>query len=146
MSLFLESFMTFARAVTHADRSMVVDETLTAVASHNLNAEALTAANFQQLAADVLAEALRSGQPIITNNMVTNPLDAPTTNVSFNDLRIVVAIPLITHGAVYLDRSVKQGVFTRDQVDQLMQFGLQLIQGGHTNLTADEMQQQFSAP
>ncbi len=145
MSNFLTEFMNFALQVTKAERALAVDSNLKAVSSTNVDAKALATQSFNELVGYVLSQAVEKQQPVITNNVVTNPLEAPKTNTSFSDLRIVVAVPIEGVGAIYLDRPVKMGVITREQVDRLIAFALTLIELGSTHLSAEQMMQQYAA-
>jgi hypothetical protein len=145
MSKFLIEFMNFALHVTKAERALAVDATLKAVGSTNVDPKLLSTQAFSDMVGHVLTQAVEKEQAVITNNVVTNPLEAPKTNTSFSDLRIVVGLPIKGMGAIYLDRPVKLGVITRDQVERLIAFALTLIELDNTNISAEQMQQHYAA-
>jgi hypothetical protein len=93
----------------------------------------------------VVEESMTTQTAVLTNNAISNPLDAPKTNTSFADLRVIVAIPVKGHGAVYLDRPIKFGVIGRDILDKLTKYAQKLVEDNHLTLTSDEMLAQFGA-
>lgn len=122
----LRSFMHVAQAATHAERGVAMDATLTPRATINVEAGVLESAKFNEVLIKTAANALAQDEPIITNNMISDPKLAPDTNVHFNDLRLVVAIPLAGEGVIYLDQHVRHGVFERDTIDKLMMLARQV--------------------
>lgn len=115
---FLSTFMRLAQQKTGADRALACDAVLNVVDSVRVQATDLSMGDFDGFAA--LREALSTGEPLITNNLISDPTQAPITNTSFGNLRIVVIIPVQNVGAVYLDRPVRNGVITQKTVERLM--------------------------
>jgi hypothetical protein len=145
MSSFLANFMQFSLKVTSAQRALAVDSALNAVSTEGVDEKVLGSSSFTEFAAQVLSDALKAGAAVITNNIITDPSQAPKTNTSFSDLRIVVAFPVGSLGAIYLDRPVKMGVISRDQVDRLIAFSRQLVADGQTHLSVEDMMQRYGA-
>jgi len=56
---------------------------------------------------------------------------------------MVVAIPVPEHGAVYLDQRIRQGVFPRDLVERLNEFGRYLISNEKTAIDLAEFDALF---
>lgn len=140
----LEEFITFVLQVTQAERCLIVDESLRARASRHFDAATLGSDAFLNLASQVLGHAIETGHPVITNNVIINPDEAPTTNTSFADLRIVVGLPIPQVGALYMDRMVKRGVFDRELLERLIRFSSAVLTGDSA-LSADDMARQFQA-
>lgn len=138
----LEDFLTFVLNVTKAERGLLVDDGLRVHASRHLDAAVLASESFMELASQVLAQAIETGQPVIANNVVTNPDEAPTTNTAFADLRVIVGLPIARVGALYLDRVVKHGVFDRQQLERLMRFSAEALTAERA-LSADDLARGF---
>ncbi len=119
-STILEPFLYAARSITGAERGLVVDTNMHILQTVNLDPAIAAAADFIESATQILRDAIAQGEPIVTNNVITDPAQAPTTNTNFSDLRVVVAIPVKHEGAVYLEKHIKNGVIDRDTVDKLM--------------------------
>lgn len=140
----LASLMQIAIQQTGADRAMVCDTHLAIVGSVNLEqAEILS-----ERLTDVVQKAIASGQPVITNNAVRDPANAPLTKTNFDNLRGVVVIPVAGVGALYLDRPLKQGIIAKSTVNRLMKVAEQASKDDQTEPTADklgELYQQTSA-
>ncbi|MDX1993292.1 MAG: hypothetical protein SF029_12945 [bacterium] len=117
---FLENFMKAARQITKAERSMVVDIDLDVLATANLEASVLESPQFANFANAVLRQAVESNGIVITNNIITDPSDAPDTNTNFSDLRVIVTLPLEGHGALYLDQHIRHGIIPRDVIERLV--------------------------
>lgn len=145
MSSFLANFMQFALKVTGAQRALAVDSALNAISAAGVDDKVLGSNSFNEFAAQVLSDALSTNAAVITNNIITDPSQAPKTNTSFSDLRIVVAFPVAELGAVYLDRPVKMGVISREQIDRLITFSRQLVASGQTHLSIEDMMQRYGA-
>jgi hypothetical protein len=86
--------------------------------SVRVQASELSIGDFDGFAA--VREALATGEPLITNNLIRDPAQAPITNTSFGNLRIVVIIPVPNVGAIYLDQPVRNGVIAQKTVERLM--------------------------
>ena len=140
---FLTNFMRFAQATTRAERSMALDLELNIHDRMNVDDALLNEEEFADLLRNAIDEAINTDDVVITNNLITDPEDAPKTNVHLHELRMVVAIPVPGHGAVYLDQRIRQGVFPRDLVEKLNEFGRYLVDNDKTNLSASEYNDLF---
>jgi hypothetical protein len=143
MSDFLANFMQFALKQTNAERGLAVDTDLNTQSVVGLDAKAMSSQSFTDLTAKVLHDAITTQNPVMTNNIIADLSEAPKTNTSFTDLRMVVAIPVAQFGAIYIDRPIKFGVISRDLIEKITLFGNQLATSGATQLTVDEMIAQF---
>lgn len=131
----LASLLQIAIQQTGADRAMVCDTHLAVVGSVNLDqAEILS-----ERLTDVVQKAIASGQPVITNNAVKDAANAPLTKTNFDNLRGVVAIPVVGVGALYLDRPLKQGIIAKNTINRLMKVAEQAVKDGQTEITADKL-------
>lgn len=135
---FLTNFMRFAQATTGAERSMALDLDMNIHDRMNIDDTLLNKADFSDLLHRAVDEAINSDDVVITNNLITDPDDAPKTNVHLHELRMVVAIPIPGHGAIYLDQRIRQGIFPRELVEKLNEFGRYLIDNNKTNLSPAE--------
>ncbi|XWX02931.1 hypothetical protein VZO05_10495 [Aggregatilineales bacterium SYSU G02658] len=140
----LDNYLNFVQTLTRADRCLIVDEQLRTLASRGFDAATLESQVFMDLASQVLRHAVETSQPVITNNVITNPAEAPTTNTTFKDLRIVIGLPIPRVGALYMDRPVRHGVFDRAQLDRLMQFSAEVLLSAD-DLSIEDMRQRFQA-
>jgi hypothetical protein len=145
MSDFLVNFLQFALKATSAERGLAVDIQHAILHTIGLETKTLSSKTFNDLMKQVVEESINTQTPVLTNNAISDPLDAPKTNTSFTDLRVIVAIPIEGHGAVYLDRSIKFGIIGRDILDKLTKYAKQLVEQNHLLLTSDEMLAQFGA-
>ncbi|GAB4319904.1 MAG: hypothetical protein Kow00117_09520 [Phototrophicales bacterium] len=118
---YLTQFMNVAQGVTHAERGLAVDNHANIIKANNIDPSTIDSEEFQTFAMPNLRQAMTLGEPIITNNVITDLSQAPTTNTNFTNLRIAVALPIPGHGAIYLDRRVRDGVITKQTIDKLMQ-------------------------
>ena len=142
----LSDFMHLVLDITGAERGMAVDADMQVCAVANIDESALQSAQFNDLAVQTLSDAMARNEAIITNNIITDPAEAPTTNTSFSNLRVVVAIPLPQTGAIYVDQHIRNGVIARDAIEKLKQLAQQVTtheQTGSTNLR--ELYNQLSA-
>jgi hypothetical protein len=124
---FLATFLHFAHDTAQAERGVALSPTLEVVARVNVEDSDLGAPKFIELTHQVAMQAYRDGSVVITNNAVTDPTQAPMTNTSFADLRVVVAFSLAKAGIIYLDRPIKLGVIPRDTLEKLKAFGESLL-------------------
>jgi GAF domain-containing protein len=73
--------------------------------------------------------AIDSAEPIITSNAQSDPRFQGMQSVSVNNLRSIMAVPLLLHGKVigvlYVDNPITQGVFTQEIVPVLLAFASQ---------------------
>lgn len=132
---FLASFMQIAIEQTKADRAMVCDTQLAIVGSVNLTQADILSEHLT----DVIQRAFTSGQPVITNNAVRDPSNAPHTKTNFDNLRGVVVIPVVGVGALYLDRPLKQGIIAKDTINRLMKLAEQAVKSGQTESTVSQL-------
>jgi hypothetical protein len=140
----LENYLTFVLMVTQADRCLIVDEQGQTLASRHFDSGMLNSEAFVELASQVLKHAIETNRPVITNNIIVDPAEAPTTNTAFSDLRIVVGLPVPGVGALYMDRPVRHGAFDRALLDQLIQFSSKVL-SSQEPIDADAMRQRFQA-
>jgi hypothetical protein len=136
---YLSNLLHAARTLTNADRALVVDSGIRVLQMDNLTEADIRTAEFNQFGLDSLRKAVQTGEAIITNNVITQIEDAPTTNTNFANLRFVVAIPVNQHGALYLDRHISSGVIPRQMIERLMNLIDYIAQNRLENLTADEI-------
>ena len=119
-STFLSNFLKVAKRITHAERCMVVDTNLKVLDSINIDQAMIETSAFGEFAMECLREALDTGDAVITNNVITDPSDAPTTNTNFSNLRVVVALPIKDQGAVYLDQHIRNGIIPKQMIERIM--------------------------
>lgn len=136
---FLATFMKAAQEITRAERSLAVDSNFAVVAADRLNMATIESEAFRKVAMPCLERAVNKGEHTITNNVITDPSQAPKTNTNFADLRIVVAFPVADYGALYLDQHIRYGVIGKDVVDRLLAFIDYLIANDLTHLEVKEM-------
>ena len=136
---FLSKFMHVAHEVTHAERCMTVDSDLKYQESINLDAETLQSSEFQKLATECLGRAIEGNTTVITNNMVSDPAKAPVTNTNFTDLRVVVAVPVLGQGAVYLDQHIRRGIIPRETIENLKNFAAHVLDNNLTNTSQQDL-------
>ena len=143
MSTFLNNFMRAAYAITEAERCIAFDSNMMMQDRLNINDEELQKQSFADLVSAWIEQAIEAGEPIIANNLITDPSEAPKTNIHLKDLRMVVAIPVEGYGAIYLDQPIRKGVFERDMVDKITQLAHDLVQSGNTNLSEADMAEMY---
>jgi hypothetical protein len=144
-SEFLSNFMRLAQTLTGAERCLAFDLDMAVQDRMNIDDGTLQAAEFNALLNATVHEALGQNESIITNNLITNPADAPQTNWHLHDLRMVVAIPLQGHGAIYLDQQVRKGVFERETIDRLTALGRQIIEEARTDLSEKDLADRYTS-
>jgi hypothetical protein len=121
------AFLEAAIDVCGCQRGLAVDDQMNILTTINLSEEVRQTARFNILMSVAVRKSIDSNEAVITNNVVTSVDQAPLTNTSFSDLRMVVAIPLEGMGAIYMDKSVKQGVIPRPMVDTLYDIAQDLV-------------------
>jgi hypothetical protein len=131
------TFMRVALQATHTQRALAVNMDLTILDSVNLQQEDMESERFTGV--DAIQKAFDTGQPVITNNIRLAPDQAPTTNISFPDLRIVIVIPIMGHGAIYLDQPIRNGMVPKETVQKLMALGEQIAERGDLELSEADM-------
>lgn len=136
---FLENFMRVAKKITHAERCLVVNADLEILSMSNVDEAEIESADFNELAMECLREALDTGEAVITNNVITDPSEAPTTNTNFANLRVVVALPLAGHGAVYLDQHIRNGIIPRQMIERLMRLAAYVLDNQQENCSETEL-------
>jgi hypothetical protein len=117
---FLEHLLRATLEITHAERGLVVDQNLNVLQTHNIDPEEIESEKFKAFAIANLREAMAMDDPVIANDVITDVSEAPTTNTNFANLRIAVALPISTIGAVYIDRRIRHGVIPRNVIDRIM--------------------------
>lgn len=128
------AFLNASMEIGACDRGMAVDEQMNILDSVNLNDETRQSPRFNLLMSVAVRRSIDTNEAIITNNVVTSAAEAPLTNTSFSDLRMVVAIPLEGIGAIYMDKPVKQGIIPRQMVDTLYEIGQDVIKGDNVTV------------
>jgi hypothetical protein len=123
---------------------MAVDRNLKVLERINLDDDTLKTPRFSVLANATLRRAMDNDDAILTNNVVTNPSEAPLTNTTFSDLRVIVVIPVGELGGIYLDQHIRQGVIAREVIDDLHSLSKQALAQG-TLPTAEELLQMYQA-
>lgn len=92
------AFLEAAMDVSACDRGLAVDEQMNLLTTINLTDEVRQSPRFNLLMSVSVRRAVDLQEAVITNNVVTSAAEAPLTNTSFSDLRMVVAIPLEGQG------------------------------------------------
>jgi hypothetical protein len=136
---FLVRFMHAAQEVTKAERLLAVDANMMPVDSIDLEQDEIDSDEFKAILEPNLKQAIERGEVIITNNLITGDVKAPTTNTNFSELRFVILIPIGNVGAIYLDKRVRMGMIAREAVDKLRLLALRIIDSGYENNTAEQI-------
>jgi hypothetical protein len=142
---FLTTFMQVAQTITQAERGLVVDTQLNVVETFNLTQAEIETEAFAQVAQPNLQQALENGEVIITNNLIGDASQAPTTNTSFTNLRAVIVLPIPSYGALYLDRPIRSGMISRAVIDKLEQVAVTLVENNQENSNAAQMQTMYES-
>ena len=117
---FLKNFMQVTEKITEADRFMAIDRDGNIIDTINLTADLINSPDFADVANISIGKCFETGKFLITNNIITDPSEAPKTNTQFSDLRVVVVIPVGDMGAIYLDQPIRYGVIPRETVENLV--------------------------
>ncbi|RMG86931.1 MAG: hypothetical protein D6712_06590 [Chloroflexi bacterium] len=125
--------------ITGADRGLAVAPDLQLIEAINLTQETIDTPAFRTLVEDSLRQAIETGEPVITNNMVTNPENAPVTNTTFSELRAVVTFPVSDMGAVYLDQRLRYGIIDRNTLDKVIAFIENVLENNQQSLSEAEL-------
>lgn len=141
--VYLEHFMNVAQGVTHAERGLAVDNNINVVRTNNIDPSTIDSEEFQAFAMPNLQQAITRGEAIIANNVIADLSEAPTTNTNFANLRIAVALPIAGHGAIYLDRRVRDGVITKQTIDKLMHLAQHIEENQFKIKNEDELFQLY---
>lgn len=142
---FLVKFMRIAQEITNSERGFAVDSQLNVLDMINLTHEIIQTERFSNVATQNLQKALKSGNAILTNNIITDPSQAPVTNTNFSDLRVVIIIPVTQRGAIYLDQSIRQGIPHQSVLDKLAQLATYLLDNGMEDCSEAEIKNQYMA-
>jgi hypothetical protein len=135
--LFVSNFMRAAVFITGMERALAVNTDMEILDSVNLQQTDVESERFTGF--DTIQRAFDSGRYEITNNLKIDPSQAPTTNTNFADLRIVIVLPLMGYGAVYLDRPLRTGMLQREAVEKLMALADYAIQNQQTEASASDL-------
>lgn len=141
----LSAVMQVAREITQAERGMAVTSDLTVIAIDNMTTDMVEDESFQRVALKSLSKAIDTNQSVLTNNIITDPKQAPVTNTNFTDLRVIVALPVEGQGAIYLDQHIRDGMFQRDTIDRLNQMVTAMIEGDDLSVDADGLRAIYDA-
>lgn len=145
MSNFLPVFMRAAKEITRAKRSIALDADMNVIDRINVDDTVLSSESFNELLISSVQSALQQQKAVITNNMITDPSQAPQTNVHLKDLRMVVTIPVSGHGAIYLDQPIRDGVFERSMIDKLHNLAEEVIASGEADITDEDFLGRFES-
>ncbi|MCA9914422.1 MAG: hypothetical protein KC496_13800 [Anaerolineae bacterium] len=140
---FVTTFMRFAQRITHAERGLALDPAMQVFESVNLPESILTDQGFFEMTEAAVRDAQAEGKPVLTNNLMRQTVSPLQTNEHFPALRLALVIPLGDHGAVYLDKLVRNGVFERDEVDRLEKLVVQIQDSARTDFTEEEIDQLY---
>jgi hypothetical protein len=140
---FLARLLSVAQKVTQAERGFAVNNALEVLEKFNVDDTTLKDQTFREFSHTWLKRALDDGKTIITNNIITDPAQAPNTNTNFSNLRVVVCIPVQTHGAIYLDQHIRNGIIPRDVIDRLSDLVYNIHKHREEDLTEENMLAMF---
>ena len=140
---FLLNVMQVIKTIAKADRSLAVDGDMNLMGTDNVSEEDLETPSFSSFALDSLQEALDTGTTNISNNVIADLSEAPTTNTNFANLRMLVSFPVDGHGAIYIDQSVRRGVISKDKVALLMELIQYLLDNDMEEASVEDMQAVF---
>ncbi len=127
---FLENLLDALKKITHCERGLAVDENFELVKAINLADNEIQSDAFNEFASQCLQDAVDLGEPVLANNIITDLSEAPETNTNFSDLRVIIALPVKGHGAIYLDQHIGRGVIPKQMLDRLMALIEELLQYG----------------
>lgn len=136
---FLENLLEAVLKITNAERGMAVSEDLTIQRVNNVEAAVLESAAFIEFANNCMRQAITEDKVIVTNNIITDPSQAPTTNTNFANLRVVVALPIKAHGALYTDQHIRNGVLTRKTTEKLKRLVAHLLENHYEDATTEDI-------
>lgn len=136
---FLSQFLSAALQITNAERGMAVDTDLTVLEMHNLDEKMVQMPEFGDLAFQALGDAISQRETILTNNVITDPAQAPITNTNFSELRVVVAIPVLGVGAIYLDQHIRNGIIPRENIEKLQEVATRVVTANRLEMTHEEI-------
>lgn len=136
---FLARLLRVAQKVTQAERGFAVNTTLDVLERFNVDETTLEDKVFRDFAHTWLERAVNDGKTIITNNIITDPTQAPNTNTNFANLRVVVCIPVRTHGALYLDQHIRNGIIPRDVIERFSDMVYNIQKNRQEDLSEEHM-------
>ncbi len=140
---FLNNFMHFAYTATDSERALALDIDMNIQDGMNVDDSLLQQEDFSEVLRGAIDEAISTDDIVITNNLITDPENLPQTNVHLHALRMVVALPLRGYGAIYLDKRIRQGIYSRELIERLNDFADYLIENGKTDLTIADFNSLF---
>lgn len=141
----LEHLLNAMIRITGAERGLAVNTLFEVLHIVNFQGDVKADTRFWDLAVQTFHKASETHQPVLTNNIITDPTQAPTTNTNFANLRVVVVFPVKQFGYVYIDQPVKRGAFTRQQVDRLRQVIERIDATSDATLTEDAIQSMYES-
>jgi hypothetical protein len=140
---FVKNFMYTAKKVTHTERCIAVDRNLEPIAMVNVDRAMLETTAFGEFAMECLREARDNNDVVITNNVITDPSEAPTTNTNFANLRVVVVMPVGNYGIIYLDQHIRKGVIPKQMIERLKRLAEHIIENNLEKGTTEEFYEMF---
>ena len=136
---FLENLLVAVVQITDAERGLAVSEDLTVQRVTNVDDAMLDSAEFMNFANACMQQALDTQDAVVTNNIITDISDAPTTNTNFSNLRVIVALPIKDHGAIYVDQHIRNGVISKEVTDKVMRLVNRLLDDQQLHFTAEQI-------
>lgn len=140
---FLENLLIAVIEITDAERGLAVSEDLVVQKASNFEGAMLESPEFIGFANECMQQALDTKDAVVTNNIITDISDAPTTNTNFSNLRVIVALPIKDHGAIYVDQHIRNGVIPKDVTDKLMRLVNQLLDDNSLHFTKEQIIAQY---
>jgi len=134
---FVSNFMRAAVYITGMERALAVNMDMEILDSMDLQQADIESERFTGV--EAIQKAFASGRYEITNNLKIDPAKAPTTNTNFSDLRVVIVLPLMGHGAVYLDRPLRGGMIPKEVIEKLMALAEYVVQQEQTEANASDL-------
>lgn len=139
----LLNLMHFAQKVTEAERCMAARSDLSILGAINLDEQTYENPEFRKITVPVLEQALKDQHVVLANNTITDPTLAPTTNTSYSNMRIIVAIPVIQIGVIYLDRQIRHGIIERNLLDRLHRLSSEAAHQMDSSMDTEALQKLF---
>ncbi len=140
---FVTTFMRFAQRKTYAERGLALDPAMKIFETHNVPEKVLDDDSFFEMTEEAVRQAQAEGKAVLTNNLMRQVVSPLQTNEHFPALRLALVIPLGEHGAVYLDKLVRSGVFDRDEVDRLDRLAEHTQSSDRTDYTEAELDELY---
>lgn len=136
---FVFEFLRAAQELTNTERGLAADRDLKTVGTVGISDAALEDENFNDVVTTWLSRAIDSGDTVITNNVITDDDDGPSTNTSFANLRVGFAMPISTMGAIYCDQLLRVGLIEREVIDRVKMVLDLLVKEQRFTATYDEI-------